>query len=242
MAKLASSSYTGNGIDNRSLTGVGFQPTWLIVKRSGSSAAIHKTTRFSGLVSSSYSGRVQDSDQIQAFEADGFQVGTDLAVNADGDTIFYQAFLDGGDSDYAEVLYTGNGTDDRSITGAGFAPLFALVIANDTVNSGTYFRTASMTAGESQSLLDAEPEANGIQDLEADGIQVGTIADVNTDADLYSFLAFKDTNSADEGQYSGDDNDDRSITGVGFQPTWICVKRDNVANFGQRMRMGVNAG
>ncbi|KKL60692.1 hypothetical protein LCGC14_2202770 [marine sediment metagenome] len=242
MAKLASSSYVGNGIDDRSITGVGFQPTWVLIKGNAAKYVWHKTPRFSGLESQRYSGVTSGIDQIQAFEADGFQLGLNVDVNSDGTTYFHQALLDGGDSDLDETLYTGDGNDDRSVTGAGFAPLFALVFSDDETGSETYFRTASMTAGESQSVIVAEAELNGIQDLEADGIQVGTLGGVNADTKLYAFIAIKDTNSADEGQYTGDGNDDRSISGVGFQPTWVCTKRDNASNFSQRMKMGVNTG
>jgi len=109
--RIAVGSYAGNKVDDRNITGVGFQPEYLIVDRSndvggatGSSvgnAPVHKTAA-SGVATDSaalFNGNVAENDNVQALQADGFQVGTHCRVNGDGTcnapvpvTYYYAAF------------------------------------------------------------------------------------------------------------------------------------------------------
>ena len=94
--QMAVGRYVGNKADGRNITGAGFQPEYVIVDRSndvgaptGSSvgnAPAHKTAA-SGMNTDSatlFQANVSDIDNIQALQADGFQVGTHCRVNGDG--------------------------------------------------------------------------------------------------------------------------------------------------------------
>ncbi|HBJ33285.1 MAG TPA: hypothetical protein DDZ51_00695, partial [Planctomycetaceae bacterium] len=83
-------SYTGNGVDNRNITGVGFESEFVIVKAtSAANWAIGKTESTGHNVDLNVSG---GTNQIQALQSDGFQVGNDTAVNANGVTYMYMAW------------------------------------------------------------------------------------------------------------------------------------------------------
>ena len=60
-------------------------------------------------------------DFIQALQPDGFQLGTENEVNANGTTYHYAAW-EAIPGRMAVGTYTGNSTDNRSITGVGFRP------------------------------------------------------------------------------------------------------------------------
>ncbi len=83
-------TYTGNGSDNRNITGVGFESEFLIVKStSTNNFAIGKTESTGYNVDANVAGA---TNQIQAFQSDGFQVGTDSTTNGNGVSYQYLAF------------------------------------------------------------------------------------------------------------------------------------------------------
>ena len=92
---VTQASYVGNGADNRSITGVGFQPESMWVKRDDSHKALWKPESLAGAVSIRWGTQSAEADRIQALEADGFQIGAHQNVNKDGQTYHYIAFRDG---------------------------------------------------------------------------------------------------------------------------------------------------
>ena len=82
--------YTGNATDDRSISGVGFQPDWLWVKeRSATSGhiivdSIRGATKF--IQSHNTTAEDTNADIIQAFESDGFEIGTHGAINENTQT------------------------------------------------------------------------------------------------------------------------------------------------------------
>jgi hypothetical protein len=86
-------SYVGNGNDNRSITGVGFQPDFVMVIGNVAASAVVATAEM-GLDKSKRLSAVQvlASNLIQnASEADGFQIGSADEVNGNGINYYYIA-------------------------------------------------------------------------------------------------------------------------------------------------------
>lgn len=91
--RLQTGTYIGDGSDNRDIDDVGFQPDYVWIKRSSAeSKAVHRTSSVSGDSTLRFAGLANGEDEIQALQPDGFQVGTETAVNFDGDTYNYVAF------------------------------------------------------------------------------------------------------------------------------------------------------
>lgn len=86
-------SYTGNGNDNRSITGIGFQPDVVIIIRKGTTPNYFNTKIGEPTVDSSHflagSSDGWATNHIQALETDGFQIGSANKVNYSGDTFHY---------------------------------------------------------------------------------------------------------------------------------------------------------
>jgi hypothetical protein len=83
-------TYTGNGADNRNITGVGFESEFLIVKgTSVNNFAIGKTESTGYNTDANVAGA---TNQTQALQTDGFQVGSDATVNQNAVTYMYLAF------------------------------------------------------------------------------------------------------------------------------------------------------
>lgn len=226
---IKSGTYSGNGTDNRGITGVGFQPEFVFIK-GGSQIAVMRSASMAGDVSKAVIGTTAlEANLIQSLDSDGFTLGNDARVNAAATTYYYLAIADSGSSDFNEGTYTGDGSDGRSISGAGFQPDMAIVISEGA--NRTYWTSVEQlsTADRSQ-RFDSTVLTDRIQALEADGFQVGTAAEVNTNTVNYYWVAFKKvTGFFNIVEYTGDGNDDRSISGVGFTPDFALTQTQNLS-------------
>ena len=108
-AQVQSGSYTGDGTDNRAITGLGFQPDVVIVKTDGQVAVIRTSTMASDLSKEMTGATTAAANQVQSLGSDGFTVGTDAAVNGNGNPYHWMAFK--ARSGVLKVgSYTGNGS------------------------------------------------------------------------------------------------------------------------------------
>src|SRR5262249_62428024 len=68
-------SYAGNGADNRSVTGAGFRPDYVIVKANANENGVHRTALPSGDSTLLFGATANATNAIQRLAADRFQVG-----------------------------------------------------------------------------------------------------------------------------------------------------------------------
>lgn len=214
-------SYTGNGVDNRNITGIGFQPDIVIIKYDGNTDAIIRTANMpADRAKRITDGSLLGADWIQQFLADGFQVGTLSHVNQSGRVYQWIAMKAGVNVTYGS--YTGNGVDNRNITGVGFQPDWLMTMGNgqeDIYRPGPLGGDASYTSIGTNSLT------NRIQGWLADGFQLGSDANVNENARTYYWIAFDAGSKVKTGTYTGNGADSRNITGLGITPAFAWIKR-----------------
>jgi hypothetical protein len=91
--EMDTSSYGGTGASH-SITGVGFQPSYVIVRANANQAGAHRASAVSGTGSQVFSAAPDETTGITALQSDGFQVGTSNTVNGSGTTYSYVAFKD----------------------------------------------------------------------------------------------------------------------------------------------------
>jgi hypothetical protein len=107
--------YTGNATDNRTVTGVGFQPDWLWIKNRADTEqhrlqdAVRGATK--NLKSSGNGVEETTSTNVKSFDSDGFTLGTDNAVNGNSDNMVSWNWKAG---------TTGSGTSTGSGTGKAY--------------------------------------------------------------------------------------------------------------------------
>jgi hypothetical protein len=94
-------SYLGDGSDDRNITGVGFEPGYVIIKayvaKPKKIGGAHRCAAIGGADSTmNFNGFINFTDGIQALQADGFQIGSDEQVNEIGTTYYWMAFAAGG--------------------------------------------------------------------------------------------------------------------------------------------------
>jgi len=95
-ANIKCGSYVGNGNDNRDITGLGFDPDYVVVIGDYTSSVQGATSDMPLDKCKAYATQgVLGANTIQDLITDGFQVGSAGAVNANGETYYYVA-LGGG--------------------------------------------------------------------------------------------------------------------------------------------------
>jgi hypothetical protein len=231
---VATGTYTGDGSSPRGITGLGFTPKVVIIfATTGSvntSATLFKTDQHPQ-GASSVSSTMGDSGQavgIDSLDSNGFTVRGEK--NTSGVDYYYLALAG---TDVKTGTYTGNNSDNRNITGVGFQPEW-VVLQGDTGNAVQKPASSGNSTDIAQYFSDFAEEPNGIQALQADGFQIGTDGTVNASGKTYYYFAIKASGSFKTGSYSGDNNDNRSITGVGFEPTAVLVKSASSTQAGWR--------
>ncbi len=233
--QMAVGSYTGTGA-TLPITGLGFTPDLVILKDSGANYQVFRTSMMKGDNTAYLSNAVANfAGGITSLDSDGFTIGTSTVTNTLGATIHYQAFGNAWDpetrtgaSDFAVGAYMGNGLDNRNIIGLPWQPDFVALKRNST--SAGAWRSSAMT-GDLTTFFGATAEAaNYVQSFQTNGFQIGTNAAINTAANVHYWFAFKNGSNFAVGSYTGNSTDNRNITGVGFQPQLVWVKRSTAVN------------
>jgi hypothetical protein len=91
LARIAVGSYTGNGADDRNITGIGFTPKMVLIKDNNGVYAVNGRWGSTGDLSGLLSAAVWTTNLVQALNSDGFQVGSNGAVNNNTWIYFYIA-------------------------------------------------------------------------------------------------------------------------------------------------------
>jgi hypothetical protein len=208
-ADFAIGAYTGNGIDNRNITRLPFQPNLVTAKRNSTTAGAWRTSALSGDLSSYFDATAEAANVIQALNSDGFQIGTAANVNTAGSVYFWFAFKSG--SSFAVNSYTGNGSS-QNITSVGFQP--DLVWAKRSTAVRGAFRPSSLLGNSTQVFLNVANITNAITGFISNGFSVGSAGEVNTSGGTYRYAAWKATYSFDQSAYRFFSNQDSTDVGT----------------------------
>jgi hypothetical protein len=217
--RVASGAYTGDGNDNRAITGVGFQPDVVIVKSDDTSGVAEiRTSTMPGDNTKPMTGNTAlTANLIQSLDSNGFTLGNDNAVNRNNRAYHWVA-MRSYSGHMALGSYTGNGTS-KSITGLGFSPEYAMVLPG--ANTPAVQRMSAMT--HTFTFGADTGSTTGITSLDSNGFSVGNSTSVNTNAATYYYVAFnQDVDEMKTTSYTGT-GASHSITGVGFQPAFVIV-------------------
>ena len=121
--------YTGDGNNSKAITGVGFQPDWVWLKRRDSAASHNVTDAVRGVNKTIYpsntSAQLTDDQYgyVSAFQSDGFTIGINgnaAAINANGSSMVSWNWKAGGGAGSANTDGSINSTVSANTT-AGFS-------------------------------------------------------------------------------------------------------------------------
>ena len=187
---MSVSSYTGNALASRSITGLGYSPEAVMVF---GATAVTPALRVAGMTTGfAFDTGTGIANSITALGADGFTVGASTSTNTNAVVYHYVSWNEvPGLTDTGS--YTGTGVANRSVTGTGFTPALALVRSSSTTTSRAGVWRPTAVAGTGSLRFNAAVnDSTAITALQADGFQVGASADANANANAYTYLALKD--------------------------------------------------
>ena len=193
-------SYTGNGSANNAITGLGFQPDWLMIKNTtdaGNDWQIYDSVRSVGqvLLANSDSAEANNSSNFGQFDSDGFTVQSNNdGNNKSGSTYIYMAFkenpaqyaIPSGQMGYLVAAGGGSGANSGAGGGAGGLRTTygttsgggASAETNLTLAAGTY--TITVGAGGVSRGAGSSPPAYGGQGLSGSDSTITGVASVST--------------------------------------------------------------
>lgn len=224
--RLRSGQYTGDGSASHAIAGIGFQPDFVVIKGNGATPAVARTRTMGGDAAKELgTTNALLAAHVRSLDADGFTVGSDVSVNAPGTVYTWTAFLEA-PGEMKVGSYTGDGTDNRSLTGVGFAPQFVIVMGAGARSPVQRF---AAEVGDATLPIGSGGEASDkIQALGNDGFQAGTNGDVNAAGTVYHYVAWAAGGTrVDNGLYLGNGTAGRAIHDVGFRPGLLWIKRQD---------------
>jgi hypothetical protein len=245
--------YTGNG-STQSITGVGHQPDMVWTKSRGNQNnhniydAIRGATK--RIFTNSNSAESTVSNTLTSFDSDGFSLGSQDNVNANGITMASwnwkangsgSANTDGSinstvsantTSGFSIVKYTGTNGTETVGHGLGVAPKMIII---KYYSSGKNWVTYHASLGATKSMyLDETNAASTSYDYFADTEPTSTVFTVKKDSSYdetnngsASFIAycFADvTGYSKFGSYTGNGNADGTFVYTGFKPAFVLQK------------------
>jgi hypothetical protein len=249
-------TYSGNG-STQSITGVGFQPDWVWIKKRNDTAfhqlfdVVRGATK--GIFSNSTNAEAVDAGNLQSFDSDGFTSGSFNGTNGSGGTYVAWNWLAGGTgvsntdgsitstvsasttSGFSIVTYTGNGTGGATIGhGLSSAPAW-VIIKNRT--SGTfdwlvYHKALGATKYMALNQTDASTtSAIGWNNTEPSSsvVTLGTANAVNTNLSNYVAYCFAEKKGFSKfGSYTGNGSTDGTFVYTGFKPAFVIIKNTSI--------------
>ena len=247
--------YTGNGVGGTNITGVGFQPDLVWIKRRSGVENHVWNDVVRGVPNNIYSSstNAQDSGSLMsAILSDGFTVQTDASVNSNNDTYAAWNWLAGGgqgssntdgsiNTTYTSVnttagfsisKYTGTGSAGTIGHGLGAEPHVVIV---KKLNSAEQWFSYHKPLGNTGALV-LNTTAAKINDAgywnsttpTSSVFSVTSNGSNNASGDTYIAYCFAPkTGYSKFGSYTGNGNADGTFVYTGFKPAFVILKRTN---------------
>lgn len=179
-------AYMGNGIDNRNIVGLPFQPNAIGIKRNGASVGAWRTSSIAGDLTNYFSGTAEASNAIQSISAEGFQIGTAAETNTAANLYHWFAFAHS--DNFNTGNFTGNGST-QNITTPGFKPDLVWIKRNTSLNGVN--KSSSINDENSQFFVANANALNLITTMLTNGFSIGSGSEVNTNTGTYRYLSWK---------------------------------------------------
>jgi len=243
--------YTGNG-GTQSITGVGFQPDWVWLKKRNSTADHGLYDAVRGVTKQLYSNdtavEATNANSLTAFGTDGFSIGTSSMINGNSDTFASWNWKANGagssntagdinstvsvntTAGFSIVSYTGSGSVATIGHGLGVAP--ELIIVKRLSGNTEAWPVDSRKAGGILYLNEtgAKGSYGNSSPFPADSptstlFYVGSANNANASGApfiAYCFTSIKGFSKT--GTYAGNGNDDGPFIYTGFKPAFIIIK------------------
>ncbi len=245
--------YVADQQDNRTITGVGFQPdfVWLKDRDQAVSHQLYDAVRGSlkSLASNNTNSEATETDTLKAFASDGFTLGTGWGNQSTGDNYVSWNWLANGTGSantdgtitstvsanttagFSIVTWAGTNAQATIGHGLGVAPSL-IIVKNRTsaVNWLAYFKPLGANKYLEFNLTNGSGTSNtewGNTAPTSTVFTVGNTGSTNTSGANYVAYCFAEkTGFSKVGKYLGNGNANGTFVYTGFTPKYILLKKD----------------
>ena len=244
--------YTGNGSTN-AITGVGFQPDWLWLKKRNSSVNHFLFDAVRGaskeLNCNNTEAEASPANYLSSFDSDGFTIGSDSDINGNSDTLVSWNWLgangtasnsDGSitttvsantTSGFSVMSYTGTGSNATLGHGLGVAP--KMVIIKQRNGGDQSWCTFHIDIGAGKFIDFNRTDATNTNGSSrytsipsSTVINIGNSDAVNSSNNTFICYAFAEKQGYSKfGSYTGNGSDNGAFIYTGFKPAFVIIKR-----------------
>lgn len=232
---------TGTGLNNQTVTGVGFPPDLSFTKARTDTYPFQWYDRLRGkalrIESNSTGAEINDGSYgVQTFGQNGITYGlSDGGYNTGGGT-YINYFLLRAPSFFDEVCYTGDGTNNRAIThNLGVAPELAIIKARNRVDNWVVRSSAFPTSGSSGiAYLDLSDAVTNAGDSYSPTSTTFTVHNNNNqNGSTYTYVAYlfaSCSGVSKVGTYTG--TGATQTINCGFAARFVMIKRTDTSGYG----------
>ena len=250
--------WTGNGVSGRAVTGVGFQPDFLWIKRRNAAVSHYLQNSVTGATNYMFSDdTVQErnlDDSVDSFDTDGFTLGNDSGTNGSGGTyVGWNWKANGSGSSntdgsitstvsanpsagFSIVTYSGAGSNATVGHGLGVAPRMIIIKTRNGSNDWAVYH-ADLGASKIMYLnLNYDQGGSGVVFGSTQTEPTSTVFTVGNhtysgqSGSTYVAYCFAEVEGYSKfGSYTGNGSTDGTFVYCGFKPAWIMVKTSSNA-------------
>ena len=242
--------YSGNS-STQSITGVGFQPDFVWIKRRDGTENHYWQDSSRGSTQQIYSNlldvQYNETTAVTSFDADGFTMGSYNGINNTGETYVAWCFKANGgttstntegtitstvqantQAGFSIVQWTGTGSSGTIGHGLNSAPEM-LILKDTTVAYNWYvFTTATGSNIRFEGLNNANLSTSAPSQMTSTASlieNVPALSSLNTSGSNMIIYAFHSVAGYSKiGSYTGNGSDDGPIINTGFEPAWLMIK------------------
>jgi len=249
-------TYTGNGTLATPITGVGFQPdlTWIKNRSAGEEQmwydAVRGASKLLRCNGTDAEATTSTTVYFNSFDIDGFTVGTETALNANGQNIVAWNWKANGagvsntdgsitstvsantTAGFSIISYTGNGTGGATVGhGLGQKPACIIVKRRSaSMNWGVYHQSLASNEILQLDVTNAVYAGSGVFNATQPTASVfylgsGTAIDNDSGSTYIAYCFAEKKGFSKFGSYAGNNNADGTFVYTGFSPSFVLVKR-----------------
>ena len=171
------------------------------------------------------------STGVSSFNSDGFTVGSLDSLNDGSVTYVAWCWKESATSGFDIVTYTGDGSDDRTVSHSLSASVNFVIVKRRNQTSNWLVQGDEVGSGFGQYMeLNAtnavQTASDNIKSVSSSVLTLGTNGSCNEDSDTYVAYCFAEKQGFSKfGGYTGNGNADGTFIYTGFKPAWVLFKR-----------------
>ena len=232
--------YTGNATQ-RSISNIGFQPDWVWFKNRSASqphCLVDVVRGVNNSLASNTTGAVDtDANDLQAFQSDGFQIGTNNRVNGNGNSMVAWCWKESPTAGFDILTFTGNASGNQTIShNLSAVPKWWNIKRLDQASNWCTYHVGLGGADHnvflnttSSSQTDTTIWNNTLPTSSV--FSVGNNIDANGNGASHIWYGWTDKQGFSKfGSYKGNGNADGAFVYTGFRPAWVMIKRTDGTN------------